>query len=93
MTGSPGHATVMAAAGVSALLDRAVRCCAARLVQTAYESCEREPELPRYAAGELQLALNIFANPDRARDVVLGLPREAAGARTGTGSGDGGGNR
>lgn len=60
-----------------AFLASAVLFAAVRLIQTAYESCERLEDVPRFAAGELQLALNLFARPEVARGAVLGLPAPA----------------
>jgi tRNA A-37 threonylcarbamoyl transferase component Bud32 len=67
-----GRASDADAANV--LLARAVLFAAVRLIQTAYESCERLEDVPRFAAGELQLALNLIARPDKARRTLLGLP-------------------
>jgi aminoglycoside phosphotransferase (APT) family kinase protein len=60
-----------------AFLARAVLFAAARLIQTAYESCERLEDVPRFAAGELQLALNLLARPEVAHNTLLGLPTPA----------------
>ena len=53
-------------------LKRSVRCCIARLVQSAYEWSQSERALPGRAAAVLQLGLNMLSHPDGARRVVLG---------------------
>lgn len=55
------------------ILLRAVRFCAARLVQAAYEIAGCEPFLPRNAAFLLQVGMNVFAGPDAALEQLLGL--------------------
>jgi aminoglycoside phosphotransferase (APT) family kinase protein len=57
---------------VDSLLDRAVRVCGARLVQSAWEWCAGEHAIPRAGAGMLQLAVNIFSRPGDARRLLLG---------------------
>lgn len=72
----------LAGSAADELVDRAILHCGVRLVQTAYESCERVEDMPRFAAAELQLALNILDRADAARRTVLGLPtstRRASG--------------
>jgi aminoglycoside phosphotransferase (APT) family kinase protein len=63
------------------LLDRAVRYSAARLVQTAYERSTLARALPHVAVGCLQLAVNMLADPARARRDLLGLPADGGGRR------------
>jgi len=65
---------------VERCVSAAVVFSAVRLVQTAWESCERAGAIPHYAAGELQLAFNVLARPDDARVVVLGLDASVARA-------------
>jgi hypothetical protein len=53
-------------------LSRAVSCCIARLVQTAYEWSDNETTISGRAAALLQLALNMLSRTDEALRVVLG---------------------
>jgi hypothetical protein len=53
-------------------LERAIRCCIVRLVQTAYEWSQEETAVSSRAAALLQLALNMLSRTDEARRVVLG---------------------
>jgi hypothetical protein len=65
--------TALGGSEARAMLDRSVRCCAARLVQTAYEWSQGVNEMPRETVVMLQLAANMAAHPDRARVDVLGI--------------------
>ncbi len=55
-------------------LDRAVRWCAARLVQTAYERSQAAWDLSGQTLLLLQLALNLLRRPTEGRVQLLGLP-------------------
>jgi hypothetical protein len=54
-------------------LERALRCCTARLVQSAYEWCHGEPDPPRDAVAALQLAINLARLPMPAAAATLGI--------------------
>jgi hypothetical protein len=54
------------------LLGRAIQCCIARLVQSAYELSDNAATIPGRAAAILQLAINMLTPGDTARKVVLG---------------------
>jgi hypothetical protein len=68
-------------AEAGALLGRLPGHVAARLLQSAYEWGDAEPEIPRRAAALLQLGINMLLEPGEAGEVVLGLGRQSA-ART-----------
>jgi hypothetical protein len=53
------------------LLERSMRYCAARLIQTAYESVTKAPQLDSVAVRLLQLSYNILEGPCEAIDHLL----------------------
>lgn len=55
-------------------LARAVRSCAARLIQTAYEQSQEAPALSNPAVALLQVAVNTLADPEGAQLHLFGLP-------------------
>jgi len=61
----------------AALLGRAAGLAGVRLIQTAYESSEAQEELPRFAAGDLQLGINILARPQAAAKALFGISHPA----------------
>jgi len=62
----------------NALLDRAVRLSAARLVQSAYELAHAADELPALSVLLLQVAANLLADPETAQVELYGLLAELA---------------
>jgi aminoglycoside phosphotransferase (APT) family kinase protein len=60
-------------AHTTGLLLRCVRYCAARLVQSAFESSQGQVALSNYPVMMLQVAANMFADPERAAVHLLGI--------------------
>jgi hypothetical protein len=60
------------AAPAGELRERAILVSGARLVQSAWEWCQGEHDIPRAAIGMLQLAVNIITRPQEARAMFLG---------------------
>ena len=56
------------------LLIRSVKFCAARLVQSAYESLYSSTELSNTSVYMIQLSINIFNHPNSATMQLLGIP-------------------
>jgi hypothetical protein len=54
-------------------LERATRCCGARLVQTAYEASQLTAHLTTASVLHVQVAANIFRRPLAAATNLLGL--------------------
>ena len=51
--------------------ERAVRCAAARMIQTAFESIQRAPQITPHALCKMQMSMNILKDPAAAvRDLV-----------------------
>ena len=67
------RASGLSGATAARLLERAVRFCAARLIQSAYEWGQDEEELSREAVSFLQLGINIFGKPSEACRSVVGI--------------------
>jgi Ser/Thr protein kinase RdoA (MazF antagonist) len=64
------------------LLDRAMRFCAARLVQTAYEACQVADRVSSACVLHLQVAANVSRQPSMAAEGLLGLPRPSGDTNT-----------
>ncbi len=60
-------------------LLHSVRCCGARMIQTAFEASAEQDRMTRYAVTLLQVSLNILEDPGLAARALLGLGRETAG--------------
>ena len=45
------------------LLERAMRCAAARMIQTAFESVQRSPQVTPHALCKMQMSMNILKDP------------------------------
>jgi len=54
-------------------LLRSMRCAAARMIQTAYESIQSSPQISPYALCKLQISLNILRDPKNAVADLMGL--------------------
>lgn len=59
--------------GVAAMLDRSVRCGAARMIQTAYEYMYYSPQISANTLCLLQVSLNVLSRPQDAIRDLLGL--------------------
>jgi len=54
-------------------LLRSMRCAAARMIQTAYESIQSSPQISPYALCKLQISMNILKDPRNAVADLMGL--------------------
>jgi aminoglycoside phosphotransferase (APT) family kinase protein len=70
----PADPAAPAAPASSAMLLRATRYAAARLVQTAYEHLQAAPQLTGYVICSLQLGLNVLQRPHEAAAHLFGIP-------------------
>jgi hypothetical protein len=52
---------------------RSMRCAAARMIQTAYESIQSSPQISPYALCKLQISMNILRDPSNAVADLMGL--------------------
>ncbi len=68
-----GYRSEAGPAADAALLERAVRCAGARLLQTAFESVTASARLSARAVGLAQVAANVLAQPRPAARALLGL--------------------
>lgn len=63
---------------VTATLKRSIEYCAARMVQTAFESLFSSPTVNNHATSLLQVALNILRDPKEAASALFGLEMEGS---------------
>jgi Phosphotransferase enzyme family len=61
------------AASSELLLVRSMSCAAARMIQTAYESIQKSPQISSHALCKLQMSMNILREPATAIQDLMGL--------------------
>lgn len=60
-------------ASSKSLLVRSMSCAAARMIQTAYESIQKSPQISSHALCQLQMSMNILRDPATAIQDLMGL--------------------